>query len=57
MNIVSDVEWEIEQIKGAIEYYKLAQNLVSDYESHLRYSETIKKLESQLKEIKGERVE
>ena len=52
MNTVSEIKWEIELIQGAIDYYRSAQILASGYESHVRYGQTIKKLESQMFDLK-----
>ena len=54
MNTVSEIEWEIKQIQDAIDYYRSAQMLASDRESHVRHGEVIKKLESQLAQLTGE---
>ena len=54
MNIMSDVEWEMEQINTALDYYNKAILEASSYEDHMRYAETVKRLQDQLSNLKGE---
>ena len=55
MNAISDVKWETEQIKSAIEYYKEAQNKTNDYSAHKSYAETISRLTSELESLENEK--
>lgn len=54
MSIMSNTEWEIEQINNAIEYYEKAIEDATSYEDHMRYAETVRKLQLQLTNLKGE---
>lgn len=53
MNTVSDIEWEIEQINNALDYYSKAIAKADSYESHKRYVSVIAKLNSQLVDLKS----
>lgn len=53
MNTVSDIEWEIEQINNALDYYNKAIAKADSYESHKRYAGVIAKLNSQLVDLKS----
>lgn len=53
MNTLSDIEWEIEQIEIALEYYTKAISKADSYESHKRYASVIAKLNSQLVDLKS----